>query len=224
MTQTIRRAPRRHQFLIIDQRAVEDTRLSWAARGLLAYLLSRPDNWQVRVKDLQRRGNLKRDGIYRLLDELRKARYMHYKKHRDRSGRMRGGTYIVFEVPYTDSPDTAFPDTAPPDPVKPDALPNTEINLITTTYTLPTLTHCEPVPQNDLELHFEDCVAREIRSQAPRLLAGLAPHEAQWVVDEWTGAWRANRITKSPLGYMAALAKRCHEGTLEPCHVHRSAR
>ena len=44
MTNTIIRAQRRHRFVIVDQRAVEDSRLSWAARGLLAYLLSRPDD------------------------------------------------------------------------------------------------------------------------------------------------------------------------------------
>lgn len=72
MTQTIRRATRRRQFVVLEQRTVEDGRLSWAARGLLTYLLSRPDEWQVRVTDLKRRGDLKRviepillDRIYR---------------------------------------------------------------------------------------------------------------------------------------------------------------
>ena len=50
---TINRARRRYRFLIIGQRAVEDARLSWAARGLLGYLLSRPDDWKVLIKDLQ---------------------------------------------------------------------------------------------------------------------------------------------------------------------------
>jgi hypothetical protein len=56
VTQTIRRAARRHRFVIVDQAAVEDTRLSWAARGLLAYLLSWPDDWKVLVNDLKKRG------------------------------------------------------------------------------------------------------------------------------------------------------------------------
>ena len=43
MANTIIRAPQRQRFLVIDQRTVEDTGLSWAARGMLAYLLSRPD-------------------------------------------------------------------------------------------------------------------------------------------------------------------------------------
>jgi hypothetical protein len=64
MSNTIIRARRRHRFVILDQRAVEDTRLSWAARGLLAYLLSRPDDWRVLINDLRKRGDLGRDGTF----------------------------------------------------------------------------------------------------------------------------------------------------------------
>jgi hypothetical protein len=49
MSNTIIRAPRRYRFVTINQDAVEDSRLSWAARGLLGYLLSRPDDWKVLI-------------------------------------------------------------------------------------------------------------------------------------------------------------------------------
>jgi len=61
MSHTIIRARRRHRFVVLDQGAVEDTRLSWAARGLLGYLLSRPDDWKVLIGDLRKRGDLGRD-------------------------------------------------------------------------------------------------------------------------------------------------------------------
>jgi hypothetical protein len=139
MSQKIHRAPRRHQWLVIDKRTVEDARLTWAARGLLAYLLSRPDDWEVLVKDLINRGNLKRDGIYALLRELRAVGYVRYDPTRDTRGRLRGGTYVVSELPLpdspdTDSPDTDSPDAAPPDTAKPDALPTTEVNLVNNNY------------------------------------------------------------------------------------------
>ena len=54
MESTIKRSARRRQYVIIEQSVVEDSRLSWAARGILGYLLSRPDNWQIRVTDLSR--------------------------------------------------------------------------------------------------------------------------------------------------------------------------
>ncbi len=124
VSKTIIRAPKRYRYLIIDQKAIEDTRLSWAARGLLCYLLSRPDDWKVLIKDLQRRGDLGRDGIYALLGQLRIAGYVRYQKSRDEQGRIRGGCYIVREIP--DSPHPDWPDPAQPYPVKPEALPNTD--------------------------------------------------------------------------------------------------
>jgi hypothetical protein len=138
MSNTIVRAPRRHRFVIIDQRAIEDTRLSWAARGLLGYLLSRPDDWKVLIKDLRKRGDLGRDGVYRLLRELRDTGYVRFVHSRDRQGRIRGGTYIVQEVavsPHPDLPDTVEPDTVVPDPVNPEALSTTEVDLRRTTTT-----------------------------------------------------------------------------------------
>jgi len=84
MNTTIIRAARRHRFVIIDQHAIEGIGLSWAARGLLGYLLSRPDDWKVLVNDLRKRGDLGRDGIYRLLRELRSAGYMRFARKRDR--------------------------------------------------------------------------------------------------------------------------------------------
>ena len=39
-------------FVMIDRRPIENPKLSWKAKGILAYLLSRPDNWVVRLGDL----------------------------------------------------------------------------------------------------------------------------------------------------------------------------
>ena len=119
MTRTIIRAARRHRFTILDARVIEDVRLTWAARGVLAYLLSRPDNWRVLIKDLQRRGDLGRDGIYSVLRELRGAGYVHFERIRDDYGRVREGCYVVTEEP-SPSLHPARPDEAEPDPTRPD--------------------------------------------------------------------------------------------------------
>ena len=131
MANTIIRAPQRQRFLVIDQRTVEDTGLSWAARGMLAYLLSRPDTWKVRVTDLRRRGNLGRDATYKLINELRSAGYIEFQQGRDTQGRIRGGDYIVREIPSPprpELPDTVPQEAAAPYPVAPGALPTTEVN------------------------------------------------------------------------------------------------
>jgi hypothetical protein len=142
MGHTIIRARRRRRFVILDQQAVVDTRLSWAARGLLGYLLSLSVDWKVYVNDLRRRGDLGRDGILKLLKELREVGYVHYRRSRDKLGRIRGGDYIVYEcpTPQPDLPDTARPYPVEPYPAKPGALPKTHRNLKRTTTTIPTTT------------------------------------------------------------------------------------
>ena len=173
MTQTIRRAARRHRYVIVDQAAVEDTRLSWAARGLLAYLLSRPDDWKVLVNDLKKRGNLGRDGIYALLRELRSAGYVRFERHRDDRGRMRGGSYIVSEVPapVPASPDEAEPDRVAPHTALPGALQKTDRDQRTTTTNRPTNTdRGTNANRHGQPLHFPAWVPHETLAAAQHLV------------------------------------------------------
>jgi len=217
MSNTIIRAARRHRFVIIDQRAIEDVRLSWAARGLLGYLLSRPDDWKVLVNDLRKRGDLGRDGIYRLLRELRDAGYMRFVNARDKHGRIRGGTYIIQEIaiaPHPDLPDTVEPDTAVPDPVNPEALPTTDVDLIRTTTTTPTDTKgCRSSSENENSApEFATWIPNELRAAAMEKVAKLKLVAAQIVIDEWAGIMATGRIESSPLGYLHALVNRFESG------------
>ncbi len=217
MSNTIIRAPRRDRYVVMDQRAVEDDRLSWAARGLLGYLLSRPDDWKVMVNDLRKRGNLGRDGIYRLLRELRTVGYARFQRLRDRNGRIRGGIYFIREIadsPHPGLPDTVLPDTAAPGPANPGALPTTDLNLKRTTTTTPTTTKersssCE---NENRAVAFAPWVPAEFQDAAQTIVGELDPAEAQMLIDEWAGAMAAESIDSSPLGYLQAMVRRYREG------------
>ena len=217
MSNTIVRAPRRSRFVIIDQSAVEDSRLSWAARGLLGYLLSRPDDWKVLVNDLRKRGDLGRDGIYRLLKELRATGYMRFERSRDEHGRICGGRYIVQEIagpPDPDLPDSVKQSRAKPTPAKPGTLPNTDVNLKTTT-TTPTITKVSCRSGScidDCGLEFAPWVPLDIRALALEKVARLNTAEAQIVIDEWAGIMATDRIESSPLGYLHAMVSRLEAG------------
>ena len=218
---TIIRTRRRHRFVSIDQQAVDDERLSWAARGLLHYLLARPDDWKVLVKDLQRRGDLKRDGIYKLLKELRNTGYAQYVSARDEQGRIRGGIYYVYEhpLPHPALQDTAVPDPAVPRPAKPEVLPTTDNDLIrTTTTTIPTTTnhrrHFHETRPDCIE--FAPWVPEELKSSALHLIKELEPSLAQLVIDEWAGLLEEGAIHTSPHGYLHALVKRLQAGEFTP--------
>lgn len=184
---------------------------------MLAYLLSRPDDWKALVNDLKKRGNLGRDRIYTLLRELRVAGYICFERNRDAQGRMRGGTYIVSEVaaPHPGTPDADEPDSAASLAANPDALTNTDRNERTTTTTRPTNTHpAADVGREAHRLRFPDWLPDETHSAATRLVAGLNFAEAQLVIDEWAGALAAGAIQRSPLGYLKTLAVRCQAGDM----------
>lgn len=60
----------RSNFLIIDKSVLEIETLSWDAKGLWAYLMSKPKSWEVSVAHLSQNFTAGRDKIYRLLNEL----------------------------------------------------------------------------------------------------------------------------------------------------------
>ncbi len=113
---SIKRAPRPEaNFYVLDKRISEDPRLSWAARGLLVFLLGKPDHWEVSVQHLvnqtkQAAKRTGRDGTYGILKELERAGYLHRSQSRE-AGAFGQVEYIVTETPLTEKPDTVQPDT-----------------------------------------------------------------------------------------------------------------
>lgn len=129
---SIQRAARpQSNFYLLDKRISEDDRLSWAARGMLIFLLGKPDHWVVSVAHLTNQTanavgkSSRRDAVYAILKELETVGYIIKHRGRQEGGEFGKVEYIVTEEPCTekpdvvDSPDTDNPDTVEPDTVKP---------------------------------------------------------------------------------------------------------
>ena len=88
-------------FATMNKGFLEDERLSLKAKGILAYLLSKPDDWKVIVGDIVKHCKDSKSAIYSGLKELKENGY--YKKIPVRS---EDGTRIVrwestvYEVPF----------------------------------------------------------------------------------------------------------------------------
>lgn len=127
---SIVRAPRpTEKYYVLDKRISEDTRLSWAARGLLVYLLGKPDRWEVSVAALvtetAKSGRpTRRDGVYSLIRELESAGYLERRQARSDSGTFDRNDYIVSEQPAQPEPCAGGPLTAQPLAVKPTQVNN----------------------------------------------------------------------------------------------------
>ncbi len=123
------RAPRpESNYYILDKRISEDSRLGWAARGLLIYLLGKPDNWEVSAQNLINQTENAavasgRDAVYALLKQLMAAGYLRKVTARSEAGQVASVTYQIGEIPFPDNPEvaqlTAQPETAQPHPANP---------------------------------------------------------------------------------------------------------
>lgn len=87
--------------------------MTWEARGMLAYLLSKPDDWRVQISDL--RQNCGRDKVYSILAELRGFRYVLLIDIMNAKMQHLSYEYEVYEEPLPALPDTVLPYTANPD-------------------------------------------------------------------------------------------------------------
>jgi DNA-binding transcriptional ArsR family regulator len=184
MSTTIIRATHRDRAFTIDQRTIEDESLSWAALGLLSYLLSRPAGWTLRVEELCECGDLGRDAIYNLLNELRKAGYVTYEQERDEYGRIRRGTYTIYETP--DLPDPDVPDMARRNPGDPDPAGGA--------------------------VEFVGWIPEHVRDRALDAVSHLSPEDAQIVIDEWAGRVGCDIVNVPPLEELHTLVEEYMEG------------
>lgn len=117
MSKTIFRVKKNkdNPFVMIDRRPIENPVLSWRAKGVLTYLISRPDNWIVRLGDLVKRSP---DGVYAVraaLKELTNAGHLTRKEERE-NGRFKQYVLEVHEASIT------LPPTNPPQAVQPQAV------------------------------------------------------------------------------------------------------
>src|SRR5262245_26297975 len=95
---TIVREARRERYTTIANRGIEDARLSFRARGVLVYLLSKPDDWRTTSTQLAAATTEGRDAIRAALRELETAGYLERTKRRTAGGQWCTET-VVHESP-----------------------------------------------------------------------------------------------------------------------------
>ena len=62
----------------------DGSNLSFEARGVLAYILMKPDDWETNIGDIMREGNIGREKAYRIVNELIEHGYAERCDGRDR--------------------------------------------------------------------------------------------------------------------------------------------
>ena len=81
-------------YTMISNSFLQDNNLSYEARGMAASLLSRPEDWVINVSALMTAGNIGRDKVKKIIQELVDNGYMY--KAQDRSSGGKFGKNILY--------------------------------------------------------------------------------------------------------------------------------
>lgn len=95
----IYRKKKESNYVVLDKHCLQNTSLSWAAKGLHSYLMGLPDDWKVTVSDLKNRSKDGRDATSSAMQSLIQAGYVVRESEHDKVGRFAGYNYYVFETP-----------------------------------------------------------------------------------------------------------------------------
>lgn len=95
---SIYRVKKERNFTMISNEVVNDTSISFKAKGIMLYLLSKPDNWAVYEKDIISHSTDGRDSVRNGIKELINAGYISRHRVRNQNGQLGNCEYEVRET------------------------------------------------------------------------------------------------------------------------------
>ena len=92
----MRHGKRKRAFTQVDNEIVNNSALSFQAKGMLLYLLSKPDGWKFYEDDLVKRSSNGKTSVRSTIKELLEVGYLiRGERFRDEKGHLKGYSYIV---------------------------------------------------------------------------------------------------------------------------------
>ena len=202
---TIYRINKTDNFVILNRHLLEDTKLSYEARGLLACMLAKPNDWVFYISYFIKNSPAGRDKVRRIFNELIKFGYIVKSEHRSGKGHFSSPQYTVYEspllsdssakiVPKPENPSTDNPSADTPSPLKPPLLSKhlKQIKQVTKNTTT-----------KSYNFIWSPKLSDEHRNSILTLLNEVDDHDAvQLLLDELSG--QIGNI-KNPVGYFRTL-------------------
>lgn len=95
-----RRRKREKSYVVIENSMFEDSRISYKAKGILGYLLTKPDGWIVKIPDLINHGMDGEKSLRAGLKELKTYGYLTYYRTKNGKGEFNGIIWEYDDVPF----------------------------------------------------------------------------------------------------------------------------
>lgn len=198
MSKNIYRQKRKSNYTIVPNDMLKNKELSWKAKGMLAYLLSLPETWEVYAAHLRTVSVDGNDSTVSGLNELMEFKYVWRKP---RCGNEPGGwEYLVFDEPQIEDPfrEGDSPTRENPDSGKPASNKETEEKVSKqnsvrkTTVKLVDETFVAKLKQIYPDLDIDT----EMRKMDAWLLANPTRKKSQQFVSNWINR-AAERVAKN---------------------------
>lgn len=98
------RVNKNKNYTTINNTGLRDERLSWKAKGILAYILSLPDDWVFYMEEISTHAKDKISSLYSGMKELKEHGYVKRFPVKDEKGKIVKWEMIVYEIPQVGNP------------------------------------------------------------------------------------------------------------------------
>lgn len=212
----IRRAERPQTFTVIDNAIIEDRALTWEARGLLIFLLSKPDSWSINREWLVTQAPNGITAVRRCLAELEERLYLSRHRTNDpQTGRVVWES-IVYDCPCAEKAQVRAIGAITTDGSATDGIPTGGERAVLVSTDAVSTEKAKP----DLEplYGFDQFWGVYPPRNGKRLERGKA--EVQWrkmVLDDRRAAWRAAKNYARAVEAGLTIAKDAHRWLRDRC-------
>lgn len=141
------RTVKKKNYTVVSNDILNSPKISLKAKGLIIFMLSKPDVWDFSVNGLKSQLKEGRDSLSNTLKELEKNRYLKRVQSREK-GKFSSYEYELHEIPFTENPNTVNPITENQEQVSTNK--SKELNKVSTE-----LNYIPQNQKNDFEVGLE---------------------------------------------------------------------
>lgn len=105
----ILRTHKTRDYTVMSNHHLNNPKLSLKAKGLMSFMLSKPDTWDFSINGLKAQLKEGRDSISSTLNDLEENKYLIREQARDNGGVFQKNIYHIFEKPTSGLPITENP-------------------------------------------------------------------------------------------------------------------
>jgi uncharacterized phage protein (TIGR02220 family) len=121
------RTHKNEDYTVMSNHHLNDPRMSLKAKGLLSFMLSKPDGWHFSIRGLESQLKEGKDSVATTMKELIDFKYVIREQGRSK-GSFGDIIYHIYESPCTENPDAVNPDTGNPRTETPPQVNTKEVN------------------------------------------------------------------------------------------------